>query len=135
MENAEEKLVTQDVLHFNGIAEHRKAGNIPRTPKSPDLAGARDRLQSNLALLTFKTKPASFETSPVFCLTLEELRHPGKQFQDNLSSELFFQSCQKGGIHKSLRAPQHLAPAQGFQAGCQGARKSGLPRSQQANWL
>lgn len=45
MENAEEKLVTQDVLHFNGIPVHRKAGNIPRTLKSPDLAGVRDRLK------------------------------------------------------------------------------------------
>lgn len=121
---------------FNGIPVHRKAGNILHTLKSHDLAGGKDKQFKSCHFVQTQDKNLQVLKPPLFSASpLEEPRHPGKWFQVNLTSELFFQSCQKGGIHKSLRAPRRLANAQGSQAGCQGARKPGLPRSQQANWL
>lgn len=119
----------------DGTPAHRKAANIPHALQNCDLTGAVGTQFKQCSFTQIQDKICKFWNLSIFSLTQEELRHPGKQFQDNLASELLFQGCQKGGIHKSLRAPRHLAPAQGFQAGCQRARKPGLPRSQQANRL
>lgn len=64
---------------FNGIAVRRKAGNTLHTPKSHDLAGGRDKQLQYCHLLQIQDKKLQvLKRLLIFCLTLEEPRHPGK---------------------------------------------------------